>query len=142
MKLRYAKQFDCDSISRAWPDGWQHLVDRVCAAIQTSGQDLRWVQIKEKYGGLRMYFEHQPSRTDLMLATGQIFSFYSDERDRTLDGVLAIIIDMEKDSLKTCCRCGYPGEGRLFDGWILTVCEVCAPIIEEYRRMPGRKPDP
>lgn len=142
MKQRHPSQFEGQSISLAWPDGWHPLVERVCAALHARDPQVRWVQIKEKYGSLRMYFAGQPFRADVVIEHKGLLSFYSRERDRSHDPVLALIMDAEKESLKTCCRCSAPGHAHIFEGWVLTVCEACTPIIQAYRTSPLRRPDP
>ena len=141
MKQRYPRQFDCDSMGWAWPDGWNFLVDKMCRLVEEGGRDLRWHQIKEKFGGLRLYFHDQPMRIDWRFPDG-VRTFYGGDWDRSLDAVLTALLELEQESMKTCCRCGSPGGRHVFDGWVLTVCPACTPIIDAYRSTPGRPPDP
>lgn len=80
-------------------DGWFDLLREVCLTVQ-SAEDFRFTQVKEKYGGLRLY--HQG---------GGDFE----------EGVIAMA---ERASYMTCERCG--NRGRPNDkGWIATLCTSC-----------------
>lgn len=81
-------------------DGWYAIVAEVCRAVDDSEDKVVWTQIKEKFGGLRMYY-----------FGGSDF----------VEGVVRMAEHM---SYRTCERCGHPGtpnEG----GWIMTLCERC-----------------
>jgi hypothetical protein len=93
-------------------DGWQDLVERAVARIAAafSGAPagcLRIMQIKEKFGTLRLYKRAGAGFTDAMG-----------------DAVQEAIDLAEARSACTCERCGEPG--RLFrdDGVYLTACDV------------------
>lgn len=80
-------------------DGWYKLVDTalsVLAEFPTTRID----QIKEKFGGLRIYFAGNIS-------------------DRARD----IIDRLEKLSFTTCEVCGEYGETRSLNYWTRTVCD-------------------
>jgi hypothetical protein len=87
--------------------GWRGLLDRAClgirAVLQAHGGSFRFTQIKEKYGGLRIYFDGvlSPEATALV--------------EEAID--LA-----EARAACTCERCGQPG--RLFNrgDWLATAC--------------------
>lgn len=109
------KSFQCG-------DGWVHIIDALCACIQNECdhnisdfkrinpevteeelEDLqvRAVQVKEKFGGLRFY---------IGFGNTEIF------------GMIRIA---EEISFKICEECGSPGCQRL-GGWIKTLCNPCA----------------
>lgn len=81
-------------------DGWYPIIEEVCAIIDDQGEPVVWTQIKEKYGGLRMY------------GTGG---------SELVDGVVHMAESM---SYRTCERCGNPGKPN-DAGWIVTLCETC-----------------
>lgn len=94
-------------------DGWFNIIDSLCACIQghlDRKKDLtpeekeevqvRAVQVKEKFGGLRFYCHG------------------GDEE------VYAMITVAEALSNKTCETCGSPGK-KTNDGWIRTMCDSC-----------------
>lgn len=94
---------DCD-------DGWFNILYDASAKIEAEilkepadyRAAYRAEQIKEKFGGIRLY----------MLASN--------------DRIESIIRELERQSFNTCEFCGSPGtateNGR---GWIKTVCEDC-----------------
>jgi hypothetical protein len=88
-------------------DGWFKIIDSACrllaAHIKSKPElhDFRWVQIKEKFATLRLY--------------------YTGLSDEYVSGV----IDMaEAMSGVTCEVCGNSGKQR-GGGWIRTLCDAC-----------------
>jgi hypothetical protein len=80
-------------------DGWASLVNEVFDMMSTMKTSVKIIQVKEKWGGLRIY-------TDAM------------------HGVLdKRIIDVEKRSFEICETCGNPGALRS-GGWYQTLCDV------------------
>ena len=101
--------------------GWYDIISSVCYRIQQHEKNKKYHterklkedpsyksdyyavifdQIKEKYGGLRIYYSGG---------------------DNYVDGV----IDMaEEMSYKICERCGCPGSPNK-QGWIMTLCDKC-----------------
>ena len=75
--------------------GWYGIIDDMLA---TMSNNIKVVQIKEKFGALRVYIE-------------------------PYDAYTQGIIDMaETLSKHTCERCGKPGELRPDLGWVKTLC--------------------
>ena len=88
--------------------GWipliEKLADELCE-IDTNNI-IRFVQIKQKFGGLRFYTDH-----------------VGNDRDRDLwQKEMAIISKYEKLAEVTCERCGQPGICRN-TGWRMTLCD-------------------
>jgi len=87
--------------------GWYDIISSVCYRIKQHEKNKKsdyypvtFDQIKEKYGGLRVYYSGG---------------------DDYVDGV----IDMaEEMSYKTCERCGFPGSPNR-QGWMMTLCDKC-----------------
>lgn len=77
--------------------GWKGLVEQ---AFKNKPAKARIVQVKEKFGGLRIYTEGRTSKAfETLLAT------------------------LETESMKTCEMCGEPGSRRGGSmGYILTLC--------------------
>ena len=87
--------------------GWYDIISSVCYRIkqyeknkQSDYYPVTFDQIKEKWGGLRIY--HSGG-------------------DDYVDG---IIIMAEEMSYKICERCGCPGSPNK-QGWIMTLCDKC-----------------
>ena len=80
-------------------DGWADLVRAFYQACTDAG--IKIVQVKEKFGGLRMYTDYPPAH------------------------IRKLEVEMETKSLKTCEPCGKPGKPTTNNYWIKTVCEEC-----------------
>lgn len=93
-------------------DGWFALIDDMCGKIMnhlTSRPDvslsgLQMLQVKEKFGGLRV-------------------SFLGLDRDEALEDILA---DIENRSRNTCEVTGEPGSLYERQGWLKTLSETTA----------------
>jgi hypothetical protein len=88
--------------------GWHPLIKDALTRIEALGNaNLAVVQVKEKFGGLRIYL-----------------SLRNDEAD-------AIIAAAEEEALKTCEECGSKVSVELRGGgWLRTLCSLC----EEKRK--------
>lgn len=85
-------------------DGWFELLKEACEKLKDA--PIEFAQIKEKFGGLRIYFDY----------------LGDDDSDMTFDEVSDILEEIEERSFTICEICGAPGKptGR---GWIQTLCE-------------------
>ena len=88
--------------------GWHPLIIDALTRIEALGNaNLTVVQVKEKFGGLRIYL-----------------SLPNDEAD-------AIIAAAEEEAFKTCEECGSKENVKLRGGgWLRTLCNNC----EEKRK--------
>jgi hypothetical protein len=95
-------------------DGWYHILDSLCGLIIRHEQQInpdqyypvRFDQVKEKYGGLRVYFSGG-------------------------DEYISGLIDMaEATSYKTCEVCGDAGKSNE-QGWISTLCDSHRKLLKE-----------
>lgn len=82
-------------------DGWLKLTEKAIIALRDLG-DVTIDQIKEKFGGIRLYFS------------------CPEEKREAAD---AIVSALEKECWKTCEECGEPGESRR-GGWTKTLCDT------------------
>lgn len=133
LKAVYPHQFPGRAWSYSWPDGWHRLVTEACAGLNHLRPDAHWLQIKEKYAGLRLYYSESPVRLDLQTSEGVICTdlkpSIGSEKHTDLD---KLIIKLEAASRETCSLCGgMQGIGRStqFGTWWLTACEACEPLI-------------
>jgi hypothetical protein len=82
-------------------EGWEEIVDKACEQLWFI-EDIEIMQVKEKFGGLRIY------------------------TNWTTDEVDNIINQAEWEASKTCEACGsvenVSTEGK---GWISTLCDNC-----------------
>lgn len=95
------------------PDGWwaafgKAMTKDLVNAVRLDGgqDDFGIVQVKEKYGGLRVY----------VVGGG-------DNVDKVLD-------DYEERSKRVCVRCGKPA-AWLSGGWICPYCDDCAETLHK-----------
>ena len=99
-----------DLFALHWPafdcgDGWAGILERLVASIAALDDlppGFSIVQVKEKFGGLRFYV-----------------SCENDEIER-------LISDAERESFRTCEKCGAPGRLRDDRAWYTTLCEAHA----------------
>lgn len=122
------KDKDIQSSCMAWGcecgDGWYEIISTVCWMIKQHEDNIRWRkeylekndpeklstepkyftvkfdQIKEKYGGLRLYFSGGDDYTKGLVSMAEAFSY------------------------KICEICGEKGQPNK-GGWITTLCETC-----------------
>jgi len=86
-------------------DGWFNIIDVLCEEInrhcEGNDMDVIITQVKEKYGGLR---------------------FYYNGGDNTVDDLVSFA---ESLSERTCEICGSSGKLGQTNGWYRTTCEGC-----------------
>lgn len=91
-------------------DGWFDLIDKLCFDIQEYTDcdpemhpQVRAIQIKEKFGGLRFYVESAANYQHNLIEKA------------------------ENESYKICELCGSKDKvGQTRGGWITTLCKRCA----------------
>lgn len=103
-------------------DGWHSLIDTACEKLQKlaceTGYTIEFTQVKEKFGGLRMYLHIEENK----------------EQQRSIDpqrqlscGAVSelahtITMEAENQSVTTCDQCGEQGKQR-GGPWISTRCD-------------------
>lgn len=140
LKAAYPHQFPQPAWSYRWPDGWHPLVVDACAGLAHHLPAGSWLQIKEKFGGLRLYHRGGPRRFDLQTPVGIYTGLYPSGGEPIDPSALTtLIFALEETSRETCCLCGGAnGVGRavLFPtSWWLTTCQTCQPLISAYRAL-------
>jgi hypothetical protein len=93
-----------DTHNDVWP-GWWSIILEALDAIHARAPHARVSQVKEKFGGLRIYIE-----------------VTRDENSEFID-FSDILREAEYKSLGTCAVCGQPGSMRRSPGFILTLCD-------------------
>ena len=97
--------FDCG-------DGWYWLIDNLCSSIQShidynDVPQVTAIQVKEKFGGLRFYFNG-----------GNDY----------IDGMTSLVESM---SYTICEECGSTVNVKQTDGWVYTRCDKCMEKIKK-----------
>jgi len=90
----YTRENGLTSVGR----GWAPLVNRVFDKMETIKGSIKILQVKEKWGGLRIYTDYSNNELD------------------------KVINDVEKKSLTICEVCGEPGKIR-GKSWYYTACD-------------------
>lgn len=94
------KLIQCDS-------GWDRIIFSCHKELLLLDPDYQVLQIKEKFGGLRYYFQPQT-----LVQT-------------TINKMYEITRKYETLSLLTCEKCGEPGTMHLVnDQWMKTYCDI------------------
>jgi hypothetical protein len=118
--------------------GWLPIVASACsefdALVSADKYQHRfhWIQIKEKFGTLRLYWGARAMRgmrIDVLKPTG-VASLIPKPHGKGRDGAVAtriaqIVREAEQRSAHACIVCGAPGVVRP-GGWVLTLCDAHA----------------
>ncbi|MDE2106166.1 MAG: hypothetical protein KGL39_53580 [Patescibacteria group bacterium] len=121
--------YDLDLAKRSVGAGWHGLLERLFA-VKPLG--LKIVQVKEKFGGLRVYTSLMPVRADVIGVGSFVLpdtrpvdveSLAKDQQERVLE-FEALIQAAEIESFQICETCGAPGHLRPHP-WLLTLCDAC-----------------
>ncbi len=84
-------------------NGWYNILDELFDAL-SKYDDIILAQVKEKFGGLRVYLDGVPKD-----AVGEVYK---------------LIDNAEVKSYTVCEACGK--NGTLYDdGWMITLCSEC-----------------
>jgi len=88
-------------------NGWYDIIDKACSSLtklsEESGAIIELAQVKQKFGGLRMYLD------------------IIDDKN-IQEEAYKIVEEAESKSFKVCEVCGKPGKIRK-KSWIQTLCD-------------------
>lgn len=87
-------------VAQEYRDGWTNLVERAHAEIVAVDRHYRAHQVKEKFGGLRLYLSGRPE-------------------------IFPIAEKYELESYTICELCGEPGRLCHLGYWAITLCPEC-----------------
>lgn len=104
----FPKQFhDGDTVVRStYPKGWYHIIRTVLKRVDAARLPIKWAQIKEKLGSLRMYEDADEGHSQLV----ELYDW---------------IGEAERLSRITCQCCGNKGEQVILRGWKQVLCGSC-----------------
>lgn len=91
--------------------GWHKLVRDVFAKMP---EGIKVVQVKEKFGGLRIYYQLK-DHTQIRVIAG----------NEDWEKMHKLVRDAEEKSFQTCENCGAPGSRTTDRRWIRTLCADC-----------------
>lgn len=95
------------SVQVETPGAWDDLVIKMVSELQSKHPNIRFLQIKEKFGQLRVYVSSK-----------------NDEAEIDYDSINEVISEYEKLSTQICQVCGSKEEvGRKPGYWVMYVCK-------------------
>jgi len=124
LKQRFAYQFSGPNSGHDIEPGWFDLVEQTCVAVDllipaSQRENFYWRQIKQKFGGLRMYYSGGPLRVDLI----GVASISIDSGSDRSDAIREIVSRAEAASFEICEVCGAVGRLRTDRGYVQTLCD-------------------
>ena len=96
--------------------GWEPMVYTLDKFLQSIDPNYKVLQVKEKFGGLRFYYEVSATATDDAVRQAR-----------------ALVSFAEALSFETCEECGASGTLLDVGGWWRTLCSPCAEKAREER---------
>ena len=136
LQERFPDMLSGKQLSLSIAKGWESLFEKLCIDIDAQlGSDKRgfhWVQLKEKFGSARFYWEMQGEpqalRIDEIDKLGAVKTLLArdvkDESNPTLQEQISALVDAAADKTpRMCIACGQPGRGHADRGWLLILCE-------------------
>ena len=132
---RYPQLFPNSPPQYSWPDGWHGIVRVASDLLVTYWPYKHWIQIKEKFGTLRLYAS--PDRTNPVKAE-EIDEWITPWKANPTakwepPPLMQIAKALSSLSGQTCCQCGraMPSVSiRSFGGWLLPTCSSCGSNID------------
>ena len=144
LKRRYPEQFeDLPYYMVSIDPGWFEPIEAACRridALLTSKEKalFRWRQIKEKFGGLRMYWNEGGVYLDFIGPDSLAHIVVEPARpllsEETRERIAGIVAQAAKQAARRCQVCGAPGQlRRRQNGWLVTACDrhVESHVMEE-----------
>ena len=133
LKRRYPEQFeDLPYYMVSIDPGWFEPIEAACRkidALLTSKEKalFRWRQIKEKFGGLRMYWNEGGVYLDFIGPDSLAHIVVEPARPllsaQTRGRIAGIVAEAAKLTATRCQVCGAPGTlRRRENGWLVTAC--------------------
>lgn len=109
--------------------GWFAIVEELCCQIdetlaEAEKPKVRFVQIKQKFGGLRAYLNVAPLRVDIVSEAGRLSGQFGKSGVPDIASRLAPFVrEAEEKSFRICELCGAAGHLRTDRNWLRTLCD-------------------
>ena len=114
-------------------DGWFDIINEACEKLTALANEynatIEFGQVKEKFGGLRLYIDityegnnEKQIVIDVISPTGEVTTLTKTPKEVVWQKAHEITSHAEELSYKTCEVCGKPGVTRN-GSWISTLCD-------------------
>lgn len=129
------------------PQGWTELAGQLFADLDAmidddAAKEFEVIQIKEKFAGLRVYWQLGNEQTTVVDIHGsgsvQRVDKGPAKPSALFDRIRARVKEAGQEAATTCQRCGNGGASAGGSGWITTQCETC----RAKQDAKGRKDEP
>ena len=116
------------------PQGWTEVADQLFADLDVmidddAAKEFEVIQIKEQFGGLRVYWQLGNEQTTVVNIYGsgsvQRVDLGPAKPSALFHRISARVKEAGEESCTTCQRCGNGGASVCGSGWIATLCETC-----------------
>lgn len=120
-------------------DGWYDLIDELCGKIseryklEGKEPDIIIEEIKEKYGALRVEYQHDNFSDDDAEPENGYFLCGGIEVNLLEINIACLVDEYEEKSKTVCEMCGAQGKLREDLPWIQTLCVSC--YAEQVKRV-------
>ena len=139
-------------------DGWYDILERLFTKLDKIAPERVVIdQVKEKFGGLRVYYTYIGKETWWEAVPGTFYNYVRSLLPNKIsnptikflkyiglkgpyDRVHDAVWKAEAESYKTCEWCGKSGEQSGISGWIRTLCNECQAKSVEGKS-PWRNPE-
>jgi hypothetical protein len=127
---RYPYLFAGEHLAYDIVPGWLGIVEGLCARIRKTftaaeRRAARFLRVREKFGGLRIYVQPIPLPADGIGRRGRRAPGARRKKDYSCvyAEVAPLIEDAEAESRRTCIFCDAPGRLRRDRQWRLALCD-------------------
>jgi hypothetical protein len=131
------------------PQGWTDIANRLFADLDAmmdnvEAKKFAVIQIKEKFAGLRVYWELGKEKTmvidTISSGSAQRLDKPPEKRPALFNRIKARVAQASQEAAQTCQRCGNGGASAGGSGWIVTLCQTCRAQQDSEERKSGRDP--
>ena len=145
LEAQFPSMFSRENIGFAYYRGWMPVVVKVCSKIDALLGNQRgafhWIQIKEKFGALRLYYAfgtQSPVTMDFHSPAGLQSIRVQMGESSSLGLVLDDLVVQAEDATSSICMvCGAWARTQTYDHYRLTLCAEHYPDrvrkMDEYR---------
>ncbi|MBB3176344.1 hypothetical protein [Variovorax sp. Sphag1AA] len=131
LQHRFPYQFEGENIGYESYRGWLPILADACEridAVLVDKRDFHWMQIKEKFGGARLYYQLGTSKRTIVdvQVSESVTTVKTPTRrgDPMAEAIDAIVDEAELRTKTSCIVCGAQAETAAYDGYLMTLCQA------------------